>query len=79
MKEIASYSIHVDGKNKILRIMNGNLARSEESFDVVVCSAFKGNYFPVAGTLIHSLLVERGISVVALSEIPALDFRSMGC
>ena len=67
----------LSGKRIILRC--GNLAASEEMYDVVICSAFKNEYFPLSHTLIGALLEEKGISVDALARRPQIDLKSMGC
>ena len=64
---------------KTIRLIQGNLAKAEGEYDVVVCSAFKGDYVPLKNTLIGALQAHRGVSVHALSLAPELDFRSMGC
>ena len=67
-----------EGKNQQIRVITGDLTKAPETYDVVVCSAFKGNYEPVTNTLIGALLLNRNISVRELAKKPAIDMRGMG-
>ena len=66
------------GVDKTIRIVHGDLCAVEEPVDIVVCSAFKGEYSPTPRTLIGSLLRQRSISVQALALQPEMDLRQMG-
>lgn len=68
-----------DGEEKTVRVYQGDLCRTRQSYDILVCSAFKGNYYPLANTLIGALNAEKGISVGALAQVPELDLKTMGC
>ena len=67
-----------DGEEKTLELINGDLCELQKSCDIVVCSAFKNDYYPMPGTLIGSL-ARKGIWVDLLAKEPELDFKKMGC
>ena len=67
-----------EGMEKTIRIIHGDLCDVTDLVDVVVCSAFKGEYFPTPGTLIGALLRQRNISVEALALSPEMDLRRLG-
>jgi hypothetical protein len=72
-------SIQLENHKKIT-VRQGNLCETEDEFDLLICSAFKGDYLPIEGTLIGSLEQSRGISVGKLAEHPFLDYREEnGC
>lgn len=56
-----------------------NLARSQDEYDAVICSSFKNNYYPLAGTLIGALYAEKHINVAELAKAPQIDLRMFGC
>lgn len=66
-------------REKRLRILCGDICNVPEPYDVVVCSAYKGDYVPSRGTLIGGLERSCGIFVAELAQAPVLDMRSMGC
>lgn len=66
------------GGRKRLRILCGDICAAREDCDVVVCSAFKGNYIPLPGTLVGALHSDCGIDVEALARTPEIDLRAMG-
>ncbi|MBQ3257589.1 MAG: TIR domain-containing protein [Oscillospiraceae bacterium] len=68
-----------DGEAKTLELICGNLCDLQSESDVVVCSAFKGDYIPSRTSLIGALSSKRGIDVEQLAQQPELDFRSNGC
>lgn len=68
-----------DGREKTIRVYQGNLCRTRQAYDILACSAFKGDYWPEKGTLIGGLSAEKGISVEELAQKPELDLRAMGC
>ncbi len=67
-----------DGSMKTLQLIQGDMCKLEDECDIVVCSAYVGNYSPLHGTLIGSLFYDRGLSVAELSAHPELDLRAMG-
>lgn len=67
-----------NGKQKNIRVIHGDLTQIE-SADVVVCSAFQGDYAPLYGTLIGALWRNKNIMVKDLADKPEIDLRSMGC
>ena len=66
-----------NGKQKNIRVIHGDLTQIE-SADVVVCSAFQGDYAPLYGTLIGALWRNKNIMVKDLADKPEIDLRSMG-
>ena len=74
-----SADLLVNGRAKKIRVFSGDLTSTKETYDIVACSAFKGEYYPVQRTLIGALWNRHHISVSDLSVAPALDLRSMGC
>lgn len=67
-----------NGKQKNIRVIHGDLTKID-SADVVVCSAFQGDYYPMYGTLIGALWRNKNIMVKDLARNPEIDLRSMGC
>lgn len=63
---------------KKISVVHGNLCKSAEEYDVVVCSAYKNGYVPTPKTLIGSLLYDKNISVFMLAKDCELDFRKHG-
>lgn len=79
MREILTLDFSDAGPGKKIHLMTGSISAMEEETDLLVCSAYKGDYTPVGGTLIGGLMWERKISVRSLALDPELDLRSMGC
>ena len=73
------YKFLSSGKMKMLRVCCGDLCQEQEEYDILFCSAFRSNYYPLWGTLIGGLWDEKGISVHELAKSPELNMRSMGC
>lgn len=67
------------GAAKTLEVVHGDLCDMQAQCDVVVCSAFRNDYYPTERSLIGALASKRKIDVAALSSDPELDFRSVGC
>lgn len=67
------------GTHKTIRVVWGDLCDTAERYDVVICSAFQGDYLPVPRTLIGGLMKKRDIFVHGLAQEPELDLRNMGC
>ena len=67
-----------NGKQKNIRVIHGDLTKIDGA-DVVVCSAFQGDYYPMHGTLIGALWRNKNILVKDLAHNPEIDLRSMGC
>ncbi|MBR7084288.1 MAG: toll/interleukin-1 receptor domain-containing protein [Oscillospiraceae bacterium] len=65
------------GKKKI-SVIHGDLCRSSDEYDIVVCSSYKNGYAPTPGTLIGSLLYQQNISVYMLSQNCELNLREHG-
>ena len=60
------------------RISEYNKAIFNKEYDIVVCSAFKNDYYPVYDTLIGALYYNKDISVDDLSKNPEIDLKSFG-
>jgi len=74
-----TFDLSTGDKSCHIRIFPDDLTRTDAYYDIVVCSAYKGDYAPLYRTLIGSLLENRGISVDRLSRSPEIDQRSQGC
>ena len=79
IREVFSYTPQGYGHRKTIRFFHGNMAKTREAYDVVVCSAFRNNYIPLHNTLIGALRKEKNISLDRLSIDPELDLRAAGC
>ena len=77
MKTLLELHISNDEK-KLIRLLQGDLAAETKPFDLVICSAYKGRYWPTDRSFIGSLFWDRNISVDLLSRTPAIDMRNQG-
>jgi len=67
------------GFRKII-LVHGDITHPSSDINVLVVSAFEGDYEPVQGTVIGSLHTRLGLSVEALSRHPQIDLREpLGC
>lgn len=67
------------GFRKII-LVHGDITHPSSDMNVLVVSAFEGDYEPVQGTVIGSLHTRLGLSVEALSRHPQIDLREpLGC
>lgn len=66
-----------NGKEKRVCVIHGDLTKIEGA-DVVVCSAFQGDYAPLCGTLIGALWRNKNILVKDLAVSPEIDLKTMG-
>ncbi len=75
------FSWNADGGagRRQIRLFRGDLTLTEEDYDVVVCSAFRGSYVPTLFSLIGALHRQRNISVAELSKRREIDLRDMHC
>lgn len=64
--------------NQTIRFFQEDLTDTDQSYDVVVCSAYKGMYDAALFSLIGSLETKKKISVKKLAEDPELDLRELG-
>ena len=74
------YTIHLNSwsKNRCIRFYYGDLTETDQAYDIVCCSAFKGDYVPVSHSLIGALWKKKNISVRDLSISPEMDMRNLG-
>ncbi len=64
--------------NQSIRFFQGDLTDTDQNYDVIICSAYKGMYDAAALSLIGSLESKRHISVKKLAENPELDLKDLG-
>ncbi len=77
---LRTWEFYPEGQEtKRLTFLQGDLCLEQAACDIAVCSAFRGDYLKIPGSLIDDLYRERGIDVEALSRDPELDLRTMGC
>lgn len=66
-------------ENKRITVCSGDICESDENFDLLICSAFKGSYMAdgkAARTLIGNLKSKKNISVEELAKEPQMDFKA---
>lgn len=67
------------GKNKKkIRVFHSDLTLSDTKYDVVICSAFKNDYYPVKDTLIGALDYNKNISLFELAKNPEINLKDFG-
>ncbi len=76
---LSTFDFRPEGKPCRIRIFSSDLTLSPESYDVVACSVFKGDYAPFRRTLVGALDTNRGISVAELAKYPDISMQTMGC
>lgn len=74
---LSTHEIQTKWGQKRIDIYNDNLKNLNQSVDLLVCSAFLGDYIPTYSSLIGSLYWDLGISVEELSINPELDLRDL--
>jgi len=62
---------------RTINIIVGDLTKTDEYYDLVLCSAYKGHYKPSNKSVIQSLF-SAGINVEALSNKPKIEGREFG-
>lgn len=67
--------INIDGITKRIEVRCSDITKVDETYDLLVCSAFKRAYSPFDGTLIKSLYDNKNISVGKEAESPLIDYR----
>ena len=77
-KIVKEHKIRTKWGEKTIKVFCGNLTAIPESFDLLVCSAFKNDYTPTFSSIIGKLYWEFGISVKELSHTPALNLKDLG-
>jgi len=68
-----------NGERKTFRIVSGSVTDLEDFYDVVVCSAYRGCYVPLEGTLIGALFDDMQISVELLAKDKAFVLDDVHC
>lgn len=68
-----------NGEIKDFRVMSGSITALEGAYDIAVCSAFQGNYYPLRGTLIGALFDDKRVNVDGLSDDRELSLDELGC
>lgn len=63
---------------KTLEVMCADMTKLSFQTDVLVCSAFVGDYVPVERTLIGALYKNQGITVESMAQDPLIDMRQIG-
>ena len=71
------FTINTPWGEKSIRVFCGNVTALEQA-DLLVCSAFRGDYMPTPTSLIGALYRERCISVADLAKAPALNLKDLG-
>ena len=77
MNTIFTKTFEVQNKQKAIKLVNDDLANVEGNYDLLVCSAYKGDYVPVPNTVIGKLW-EMGINVKQLSANPQINCKDFG-
>lgn len=77
-KIVKEHIIHTKWGTKTIKVFCGDVTQIPESFDLLVCSAFKNDYIPTYSSMIGILYRKYGISVAELSRMPFLDLKSLG-
>lgn len=67
------------GEVKEFRVMSGSITALEADYDIAVCSAFQGNYYPLRGTLIGALFDDKRVNVDSLADDRELSMDELGC
>src|SRR5688500_3480417 len=76
MQVISELHIQNENGNSVIQLLQGDLSAlpPEHKTDLLVLSAFPGEYTPTPGTLIHAL-DEKGLSIEMLSLDKQADLR----
>ena len=76
MRLLATWSIDPSGGRRTIELLQGDLSRlpTEHAVDILVVSAFAGDYLPTQSSLIGGL-DRAGVSVAALAKRKAVDMR----
>lgn len=74
-----SYEVRTrDGSYKSIELHLGCYEDLGIQTDILVCSAFKGDYAPLRGTLIGSIAFSYGINVAVLARNPFINLNAIG-
>lgn len=77
-KNVNEHRIHTKWGVKTIKVFCGDVTEIPESFDLLVCSAFKNDYIPTYSSLIGILYRKYGISAAELSRKPFLNLKDLG-
>ena len=77
MGTVFTKTIAVGNRKKVIKILNDDLENIVETYDILVCSAYKNDYVPLSGTVIGKLY-EMGIDVEKLSAAPEINCKDFG-
>lgn len=75
MEFIKEITIH--GIKRTITVFLDHLYNAKKQYDLMLCSAFKGDYYPLPGTVIHGLFTH-GVSVEGLAENPEINGKDFG-
>lgn len=64
---------------RTVELLQGDIAQLDFQADILVVSAFRGDYSPLHGTVLGALKVAHGMDVKALSGRPEYDLRTPLC
>lgn len=81
MQLLSTISVHNNDKRPVIELLQGDLSAlpAEHAADIVIISAYPGNYEPSPGSLVDALN-SKGLSVGKLAENKMCDLRSqLGC
>lgn len=76
---LGTFDLYTLGKHCRIRVFPADLTKTSESYDILACSAFRGNYAPTHRTVIGALKENCSISVHHLAQEPEIDMKAMGC
>lgn len=77
--KVCEYSLRINGRDRAIRFLIGDICSTSENYDILVCSAFKGNYAPTPSTLIGALHYQCQLDIGYLATEPDIDLKSIGC
>lgn len=75
---VSVLSFNCSHPNQTIRFFRQDLTDTNENYDVIVCSAYRGTYDAALYSMIGSLESKKKISVKKLAENPELNMRELG-
>lgn len=67
----------VHGIKRTINVYLDHLYNAKKKYDLMLCSAFKDNYYPLEGTVIHGFFTH-GVVVSELAKNPAINGKDFG-